>query len=221
MGTDPPSMTTWGSSAKVSSGIMIRLAVDSNRFGLLPHRRFGGPRRLDTSTTARPAPLVRRRSAAPVARWDRLGGAHRPIRTSPSASLAPLSLREAKDRRIRSYRLLLVDESVQVRHGFARNLQLSGELLEVVGEPACDRHIVFDEVVEEVPARFGVRRRLLRTEQRARPVIIGVHTTPVIYPRPVVASTCDASRTQHDSVKLGAPGARLAHNALTCVICVA
>jgi len=162
MGTDPPSMTTWWSSAKVGSGIMIRLPVASNGFGLLPHRRSGGPRRLGTGTTARPAPVVRRRSAAPMAQWDRLGGSHRPIRTSPSASRAPLRLREAKDRRIRSYSPQVVDESVQVRHGCAHTLQVSGELLAVVavvavvGEPACDRRLVCDEVVEEAPARCGV-----------------------------------------------------------------
>jgi hypothetical protein len=73
-------------------------------------------------------------------------------------------------------------------------VKLSGEHLEVVGEPACDRHSVFDQVVQEVSARRGGRRRLLRTGQRTRLVTLGVHTAPVIYPRPVVASTRDASR---------------------------
>jgi hypothetical protein len=56
----------------------------------------------------------------------------------------------------------VVDESVQVRHGCAHTLQVSGELLAVVavvavvGEPACDRRLVCDEVVEEAPARCGV-----------------------------------------------------------------
>jgi hypothetical protein len=46
-------------------------------------------------------------------------------------------------------------------------------------------------------------------------------TPPMISPRSVVASTCDAFVARHDSLKLGVPGTRLVHNALTCCMCVA